>query len=100
LNKYEKQIKEYQSLFRILEGMKIFYNPKSERKGMCSYSRVGSLIRWAEIYAPGKIKDHDYIFHEILHIAVNEAKYKNQQELLVQDICNIVNVLGLKLLNH
>lgn len=80
----QSEIKRIQAKFRNLSDWTIEYDDVSEYK---SQSCICADNKRATIYEGENTCGEDYLFHEMLHIAIRESSDREKEEILVQDLC-------------
>lgn len=84
----QKQIDKYQKKFRVLNDWKITFLNDGEHYSQSSHNikrKIAIIYPFFEKKAP-----NDYILHEVLHIAFQEAQTsREKEEMFVQDICHL-----------
>jgi len=89
-----REIAFWQPKFRLLDGWTIEFDPESELKDQSSHNakkKHGVIYDVSFAQMP-----KDYVYHELLHLAmaalmlVQPRKYREREEILVQDLCRIV----------
>ena len=83
------KIADLQSKFRLLNDWEICMEGYPEHSGHCivNLERKKAII---EIWHGDIEEPDDYILHELLHIAIRAVQNRNNEEVLVQDICKII----------
>jgi hypothetical protein len=92
----KNEISFWKKHFRTLRGWKIYYFYSRKHKAQCFFDVKNKT---AAIYSYGKNRPKDYIFHEMLHIAIKASQIddsktshqirKEKEEILVQDLSKI-----------
>jgi len=82
----EEEIEKMKKNFRVLNDWEIEYNYKSKYKGQCNFNKD---TKRATIFEH-PTEPMDYVLHEMLHIAFAEADTREKKELLIQDICKLI----------